>query len=69
MARQYVTYGQVMRGLNDPYLGLGVDFYTPRMYLIQLRFATGLSWAKLAHDLSVDSGCVVSEANARRWAK
>lgn len=67
MARQYVTYAQVMRGLNNPHLGM--DFYTPSMYLNQLRFATGLSWAKLAHDLSVDSGCKVSGANARRWAR
>lgn len=67
MARQYVTYAQVTRGLNahHPYM----DVYTPSMYLTQLRFATGLSWAKLAHDLSVDSGCKVSEANARRWAR
>lgn len=68
MARQYVTYDDVERGLN-PYDNWDLGYYTPRKYLTELRVGTGLSWAKLAHDLSVDSGCKVSEANARRWAR
>lgn len=66
MARQYVTYGQVKRGLcRVPHT---VECF-PCIYLRTLRNETGLSWRKLAHDLSVDSGCKVSEANARRWAR
>lgn len=74
MARQYVTYEQVKKGLCRPHCRY-VDYVDmvmacePIYYLQTLRSETGLSWAKLAHDLSVDSGCKVSEANVRRWAK
>lgn len=68
MARQYVTYAQVQAGLRRE----GDTWPTegdPMFYLNALRRETGLSWAKLAHDISVDSGCKVSEANVRRWAR
>jgi hypothetical protein len=70
MARQYVTYEQVDYHLNRT-LERWMDYgdHSPTDYLRFLRQQTGLSWAKLAHDLSVDSGCKVSEANARRWAR
>jgi hypothetical protein len=64
MARQYVTYEQVLEGLQRE--GLPLTFVDA--YLMHLRAETGLSWAKLAHDLSVDSGCKVSAENAKRWA-
>lgn len=67
MARQYVTHRQVQLGLCREW-DVAFECY-PGEYLRTLRRETGLSWAKLAHDLSVDSGCVVSEANARRWAR
>jgi hypothetical protein len=73
MARQYVTYEQVKKGLHRPWCRwnsfYGVGECEPQFYLNALRHETGLSWAKLAHDLSVDSGYPVSEANVRRWAK
>ena len=69
MARQYVTYEQVGQGLYRDRHGEEWWDSDPHMYLWSLRRQTGLSWAKLAHDLSVDSGYKVSEANARRWAK
>lgn len=71
MARQYVTYEQVQKGLKRDWDDPNNKDHDncPTCYLAVLRSETGLSWAKLAHDLSVDSGYKVSEANARRWAK
>lgn len=75
MARQYVTYKEVKKGLCRPhcrYVDITAPDWVmqcePTYYLQVLRRETGLSWAKLAHDLSVDSGCKVSGANAKRWA-
>ncbi len=68
MARKYVKYEDVREGLKR---GGDDDFtmpYSPYYYLRELRVKTGLSWAKLAHDLSADSGCEVSAVTARRWA-
>ena len=67
MPRQYVTYWDVMDGLWRE--GDKPADSDPRTYLRVLRLKTNLSWDKLAHDLSVDSGCKVSGTNARRWAK
>ncbi len=71
MTRKYVTYAKVCAGLNPWDKGGWVhkDYYSPTQYLTQLRAATGLSWAKLAHDLSVDSGYELSKQTARRWAE
>lgn len=63
--RQYVTYWDVYFGLNWDQ----ARFISPAEYLRVLREETGLSWEKLAHDLSVDSGCKVSACNAKRWAE
>ncbi len=62
-----MKYEDVREGLKREGDNHWVHF-EPYVYLRTLRGVTGLSWAKLAHDLSKDSGCKVSENNARRWA-
>lgn len=65
--KKYVTYEEVEKGLFRE--GLVYSSCTPTYYLRYLRAVTGLSDAKLAHDLRADSGCDVAVSTVRLWRK